>query len=53
MASDIVVVAAICAIAIVEVSALVLGYDGAILATVIGSLSALGGYRFAQARARR
>ena len=52
MPSDIVIVAAICAIAVVEVSALALGYDGAILAGVIAALSALGGYRYGTRRAR-
>lgn len=47
------VIASVIAISIVECTALVLGYDGAILTAVVGVLAGLGGYRYAQYRAKR
>jgi len=46
-------IAAIGGIVIVEVVALLLGHNGYILTGVVGALAGLGGFRYAQHRAKR
>jgi hypothetical protein len=45
-------IAAICVIGLCEVTALVMGVDGILLTATVGTLAALGGFRFAQHRER-